>query len=148
MSLETIAADQSAWECTCPQAITSDVIWKMDAYRASLFLADLARRDMRRAAKHGFDKALASQLLCAVGSISANFSEGYSRSTYADRLRFLDYSLGSDRECITWYRMAADVIPPDALADRLILIAQIRALLLGFIGSVRKRNKGRREFEP
>lgn len=148
MSLETVVANQIAWERTCPDAITSDMIWKMDVYRASLFFVDLARRDMRRAKKLEFDQNLSSQLLRAVGSVSANFSEGFSRSTRADRLRFLDYALGSDRECVTWYRMAADVVPPEALADRLILIARIRSLLLGYIGSVRRRKRKGHEFEP
>jgi four helix bundle protein len=148
MSLETVAAEQAAWERTCHPAITSDVIWKLDAYRASLFLIYLARQDMRRASTREFDAKLSGQLLHAAGSVSANLAEGFSRSTRADRLRFLDYALGSDRECISWYCTAGDVIPTDTMNDRLILLARIRSLLLGLIRSLRRRNPPRHPFEP
>jgi four helix bundle protein len=147
MSLETVAAEQAAWERTCHPAITSDVIWKLDAYRASLFLIHLARRDMRRASKRDFDAELSRQLLRSAGSVSANLAEGFSRSTRADRLRFLDYALGSDRECVSWYETAADVVPPETRSDRFILLARIRSLLLGLIRSYRKRDP-RDRFEP
>jgi four helix bundle protein len=147
MSLETVAAEQDAWERTCHPAITSDVIWRLDAYRASLFLIHVVRQDMRLASKLEFDAELSSQLLRSAGSVSANLSEGFSRSTRADRLRFLDYSLGSDRECISWYATAADVVPVETMNDRLILLARIRSLLLGLIRSLRRRNTGH-DFEP
>ena len=148
MSHESVLAEQTAWERTCPEAITSDVIWSLDAYRAALFLIDLARNDMRIAAKLHYDRRLAGQLLGSVGSISANIAEGYSRSSRADRLRFYDYALGSNRECFSWYGVAGDVVPADALNDRLVLLARIRSLLLGLIRSLRKRNTARRQFEP
>jgi four helix bundle protein len=147
MSRESLVAEQAAWEQTCHEAITSDVIWKLDAYRTSLFLIDLARHDMRRAKTREFDRELSSQLLRCAGSVSANLAEGFSRSTRADRIRFLDYALGSTRECISWYRTAADVMPIETLNDRYILLGRIRSLLLGLIRSVRKRNSDRRRFE-
>ena len=147
MSLETVAAEQAAWERTCHAAITSDTIWKLDAYRASLFLIHVARQDMRLASKHDFDAELSSQLLRSAGSVSANLAEGFSRSTRADRLRFLDYALGSDRESISRYTTAVDVISPETMSDRLILLARIRSLLLGLIRLWRKRNPGH-DFEP
>jgi four helix bundle protein len=147
MSLESVAAEQAAWEQTCHPAITSDVIWKLDAYRASLFLIHVVRQDMRLAVKRHFDTELSGQLLHAAGSINANLAEGFSRSTRADRLRFLDYALGSDRECVSWYCTAADVMPVDTMNDRFILLARIRSLLLGLIRSLRRRDP-RRRFEP
>jgi four helix bundle protein len=147
MSLTSVVAEQGEWERACPDAITSDMIWKLDAYRASLFLADLARRDMKLAAQRALDLRLTGQLLHSAGSVSANLAEGYSRSTRADRLLFMSYALGSDRECVTWYRMAADILAPEVLSDRLILLARIRSLLLGLIRSTRKRTPSRRQFE-
>jgi four helix bundle protein len=146
MSRESIEADQTAWERTCHEAIRSDVLWTLDAYRASLFLIHLARRDARVVAKHALDPKLPGQLLHAAGSVSANISEGYSRSTRADRLRFFDYALGSDRECVTWYSESADDLAPEVLGDRFLLLARIRALLLGLITSIRKRTPSR-QFE-
>ena len=44
---------------------------------------------------------LSDQLYRALGSISANLAEGYSRGTGKDRERFYEYSLGSARESRT-----------------------------------------------
>jgi hypothetical protein len=41
------AIDQQEWEQTCHAAVTSDVIWRLDAYRAALFLLHLSRDDCR-----------------------------------------------------------------------------------------------------
>src|SRR5215471_9682876 len=111
MSQETVIADQAAWEKTCPDAITTDSIWSLDAYRAALYLLDLARRDMRLAARQYVSFGLRGQLLQAAGSVSANLAEGYGRSTHADRLRFYTYSLGSVRECVVWYSAVSDELP-------------------------------------
>jgi four helix bundle protein len=146
MSLESVAAQQAAWERSCHDAITSDVIWRLDAYRASLFLLDLARADAKLVAKRSIDGELAGQLLHSVASVSANLGEGFSRSSRADRLRFLDYSLSSDREALAWYYAASDLFPAETTDDRLILIARIRSLRLGLIRSTRARARPR--FEP
>jgi four helix bundle protein len=140
--------DQVEWERGCPDAITSDLIWKLHAYRAAFFLLDLARADIRIGAKRGLDRDIAAPLLDSAASISANISEGYSRGTRADRLRFLGYALGSLRESISWYRAAADFLPPGASDQRLCVIARIRPLLLGLIKSTRARSQPRHEFEP
>jgi hypothetical protein len=85
MSLESVAAQQAAWERSCHDAITSDVIWRLDAYRASLFLLDLARADAKLVAKRSLDGEPAGQLLHSVASVSANIGDGFSRSSRADR---------------------------------------------------------------
>jgi four helix bundle protein len=46
---------------------------------------------------------LSDQLYEAVGSVSANLAEGYSRGTGKDRARFYEYALGSARESRDWY---------------------------------------------
>jgi four helix bundle protein len=147
MRQEPPSDEQLAWEKACPRAITSDVIWKLDAYRAALFLAHVARRDtVTLLAAHPAD-GVALQLVRAAGSVSANLGEGYSRSTRADRLRFLDYSLGSTRECVTWYQVIRDALPDDLIDQRLHLLMRIRSLLLGLIRSFRERNPLSTRFE-
>jgi four helix bundle protein len=139
--------DQAQWERGCPDAITSDPIWKLRAYREAFFLLDLARADIRIGVKRGLDRRIAAQLLESVASISANISEGYSRATRADRLRFLGYALGSLRESVSWYRAATDFLPPGTSDDRLRVIAQIRPLLLGLMKSTRARTHPRHALE-
>jgi four helix bundle protein len=146
MSLETVIAEQVTWESSCPEAITSDSLWTLDAYRAALYLLDVARRDTRAMRRHHAAPGLRNQLLTSTGSVSANLAEGYSRSTRADRLRFYDYALGSARETVTWYYAAADYLSPSTFGDRLLLVARVRSILLGLIRSTRSR-ASRKRFE-
>lgn len=136
--------EQQAWELTCSPMITSDVIWKLDAYRAAMFLIHVARQDCARLR---IDHELASQLRRAVGSVGAILSEGYSRSTRRDRLRFLGYALASVRECVAWYEDSRDLLAEKIVDDRLVLVARIRALLLGMIRSLRRETDGRTDLE-
>jgi four helix bundle protein len=148
MQLQGASEEQIAWEKVCPPAITSDVIWKLDVYRAALFLLHVARIDGRALTAAWPADHVGLQLTSAAGSISSNLGEGYSRSTRPDRLRFLDYALGSARECIVWYQAARGVLPDDVIEQRLVLVARIRSLLLGLIRSTRERNPKRTRFEP
>jgi four helix bundle protein len=133
---------QRAWEQTCSEAITSDVLWKLDAYRAALFLVHLARTDCRSRRASATDDHTASQLMRAAGSIGANLAEGYSRATRVDRLRFLGYALSSVGECVVWYEVNRDELSDGAVDDRLHLLARLRALMLGLIRSLRADGGG------
>jgi four helix bundle protein len=84
-------------------------------------------------------RPIAGQLYRAVGSIAANIAEGYSRSAGRDRVRHLEYALGSAREARVWYRAARPVIDPATIADRLEVLAQICRLLLTAIPTERDR---------
>jgi four helix bundle protein len=144
----TISPEQLEWERTCHPALTSDVIWKLDAYRCALFLLELAHNDFAGLARGPMSKAVADQLLYAVASISANIGEGFSRPTRADRLRFLGYALGSVRESVSWYLAVRGSIESATFDARLALAAHVRALLIGLIRSVRAKASGAKRFEP
>jgi four helix bundle protein len=139
--------EQLRWERACPEAITSDVIWKLDAYRASLFLLHVARLDCTALRAARADASITHQLIEAAASISANLSEGYGRGTRTDRLRFFGYALGSVRECVSWYQAVRDTLPDDAIDARLLLIMRTRSLLLGLIRAQRENRTGTRRFE-
>ena len=146
---ESLASgEQREWERTCPLDITSDVLWKLDAYRAALYLLHVWRGDRKALLAAPGGDHVAGQLTKATGSICANLAEGYSRSTRADRLRFLDYALGSTRECVTWYQAATDILADEQLASRLHLLTRIRSLLLGLIRSLRVGPSPLARFRP
>jgi four helix bundle protein len=146
--LEPISPEQRQWERSCHHAITSDVIWKLDVYRSSLFLLVNARDDQFAAVRRPLDPSLASQLVRSAASVSANIGEGYSRSTRTDRLRFLSYALGSTRECVSWYEASLGSVDRETLDSRLTLLERNRVLLLGLMRSVRERGVGGQRFEP
>ena len=91
------------WLTTVPKDITEDALWRMEVYRIALFAADLAWHDVTRLMQDRRTLGLSSQLYEAMGSVAANISEGYGRSSRKDQARFYEYSLGSAREARTWY---------------------------------------------
>ncbi|MBI3740867.1 MAG: four helix bundle protein [Chloroflexi bacterium] len=103
------------WENAVPDTIKKDSLWKVTAYRKALFLRTLA---------------LSDQLYRAVGSISANIAEGYSRGTGKDRARFYEYALGSSRESRDWYFKSRHVLGEPVVNERLDVLSEIIRLLL------------------
>ncbi len=98
------------WERSVPTTITGDSLWKMEAYRLSLFAGDLAWEDATKLMRDRRTHGLSDQLYRAVGSVSSNVGEGYSRSTGRDRARFYSYALGSAREGRDWYYKGRHVL--------------------------------------
>lgn len=86
------------WEKTIPDDITGDSLWKVEAYRLSLFLSDLGWHDVTKLMRDKRSMSLSDQLYRALGSIGPNLAEGYCRGTGKDRARFYEYALGSARE--------------------------------------------------
>jgi four helix bundle protein len=97
------------WKTTVPEEIKADSLWKMTAYRLALFLSDLGWRDTAKLMRDRRMIRLSDQLYGALGSVSANLAEGYSRGTGKDRARFYEYALGSARESRDWYFKARHV---------------------------------------
>jgi four helix bundle protein len=127
------------WEQAVPETIQADSLWKMKAYRLALFLADLGWQDVTRLTRDRRTVALSDQLYRAVGSISANLAEGYSRGTGKDRARSYEYSLGSARESRDWYYKGRHVLREDVMQHRLQLLAEITRLLLTMVSQQRGR---------
>ncbi|MFB3042542.1 MAG: four helix bundle protein, partial [Candidatus Poribacteria bacterium] len=83
------------WTRSVPDEITGDSLWKMNAYRLALFAADIGWNDVTKLMGDKRTIELSNQLYRALGSISANLAEGYSRGTGKNRARFYEYTLGS-----------------------------------------------------
>lgn len=113
--------------------ITGDNLWKMEAYRLSLFLSDLAWSDVKKSVHDRSMLGLSDQLYRAVGSIGANIAEGYGRSSGKDCVRFYEYSLGSARESRDWYFKSRHVLGEVVASHRIQIITQITRLLLTMI---------------
>ncbi len=131
------------WEKTVPPSISDDSLWKMRAYRLALFLADLGWDDVSRLAQDRRTIGLSGQLYRALGSISANIEEGYSRGTGRDRARFYEYALGSTRESRGWYFKGRHVLGETVMQERFRLLTEITRLLLTMVPQ--QRTYGLRE---
>jgi hypothetical protein len=99
------------WLSTVPPEITHDPIWELEVYRLALFIDDIGWQDVLALSKNNLMWGVADQLHRSLGSISANLTEGYSRSKGLDRARFFEISLGSARESRDWYYKSRPVLP-------------------------------------
>jgi four helix bundle protein len=121
------------WEKSAPETFKADTLWKVKAYRLALYLSDLCWQDVTVSLKDRRTTLLADQLYRAVGSVSANLAEGYSRSTGKDRALFYQYALGSARESRDWYYKARFILGDEIFNDRVQIITEIIRLLLTMI---------------
>jgi hypothetical protein len=107
------------WLATVPSEITNDPIWKLEVYRPALFAGDIGWEDVLKVSKEKLMYSVADQLHRSLGSISANLTEGYSRSKGPDRARFFEISLGSARESRDWYYKSRHVLPAEVVKHRI-----------------------------
>src|SRR3954471_13674004 len=135
----------SEWEATFPDAIRTDPLWRIEAYRLSLLLSDLAWKDATKLLGDARTRLIADQLYRAVGKISSNICEGYSRGTAKARIQFYEYALGSTREARDWYFKARYVIGKKAADHRIDTTASIIRLTLTTIRQERRSARGPRK---
>jgi four helix bundle protein len=134
------------WERNIPTSISDDALWKMKIYRLALYLGDISWSDVTTLIQDRRTIALSDQLYRAVGSISANYAEGFSRSTGKDRARFFEYALGSARESRDWYYKSRHILEQSIIQHRLQLLADIIRILLTIIPN--ERTHSIREGQP
>jgi four helix bundle protein len=127
------------WEEVVPQDIKSDSLWKVEAYRLALFATDLGWQDVTQLRGDARTRSLSDQRYRALGSVSANIAEGYSRGTGKDRAHFYEYALGSARESRDWYYKARHILSETIVTHRFRLLSQIIRLLLVMVENQRGR---------
>jgi four helix bundle protein len=120
-----------AWEACAPPSFCDDPIWRFHAYRVALYLLDLAASDARGLQARRCSNNQVDQLVRAVGSISANVSEGFGRSRPVDRSRFFGIALGSLREGLSWYRALRADLPDGVAETRFEQLSELRRILIG-----------------
>ena len=121
-----------------PETITGDVLWKVKVYRLALFVANLGWYDITKLVQDRRTVSSSDQLYRALGSISANIAEGYSRSSNKDRARFDEYALGSARESRDWYYKGRHILSKSVTSHRLNLMTEIIRLLLVMVPDQRQ----------
>jgi len=135
------------WEKTVPSMLSDDPLWKMKVYRYSLFLADISWHDVSKLVKDARTKSLSDQLYRAMGSVSANLEEGYSKKSGKDRARFYEYSLGSAREARGWYYRSRHVLEEEVTTHRMTLLTEVIKMLLKIVPGERSMKVCEEESE-
>jgi four helix bundle protein len=126
------------WLGTVPSEITNDPIWKLEVYRLALFADDIGWHDVLALSREKLMWSVADQLHRSLGSISANLTEGYSRSKGLDRARFFEFSLGSARESRDWYYKSRHTLSAEVIKHRMELTTHIIGMLTPMIAHQRK----------
>ncbi len=127
------------WLGILPECIKEDPLWRLEAYRKSLFLSDLAWWDCEKLQKNPLGNARMSQLLRSSGSVSANVEEGYGRGFGKDYARFLRIAIGSARETRGWYWRNRQAIESEIVNHRMNLATEIIKMLTIIADQQRKR---------
>lgn len=127
------------WLTTVPTEITADALWNMKLYQQALFLGDLAWFDACKLVAPRQTLGISDQLNRAVGSISANIAEGYSKASSKDQARYYEYALGSAREARDWYYKARHVLGDEVAIHRMRLLVQVIRQLLTLVPQYRAR---------
>ena len=112
-----------------PEAMREDPIWRLAAYRYALYLAELVQQDIPKIRANPKTRSLTDQLIRAVGSISANIAEGYSRTSAAERARFFEYAESSAREAREWLFKVRHALDRDVTTARMVLATRIMKIL-------------------
>jgi four helix bundle protein len=118
------------WAEQVPEAMREDPIWRLPAYRFSLYLGDMVQReDASRIQKDYRTRRHLDQLLDAVGSISANIAEGYGRTSGPERAKFYEYANSSAREARDWLFKVRHALAADITNARIALVTRIMRIL-------------------
>lgn len=134
------------WEQSVPQAIRNDALWRVEAYRLGLYATDIGWQDVTQLGQDRRTQSLADQLYRALGSISANVAEGYSRESDKEKARFYEYAHGSAREARDWYFKARHLLGEEACRERIDRLTQIARLLNVMVRD--RRNRSVKEDQP
>ncbi len=130
------------WLAKVPDSLKDDPIWKFVAYPKSLLLFYLAWKDCEKLKSKPQGKALISQLIRGVDSISANIDEGFGRGIERkEYVYYLRVSLGSARETRSRYFKTRHLLPKEISHHRMKLCDKIIALLTTTINNRSSRFK-------
>ena len=130
---EELTVNYQEWLNSVPEEMQADSVWKSEAYRLALFVAELAWHDATKLLRDKRTISLADQLFRAAGGVSADIEEGYSRGTGRDRARFYEYGLGSAREARGWYFKGRHVLGQQVASHRIQLLTHVIKLLLTMV---------------
>ncbi len=107
----------------------------------SLELWDDCWNDCEVLGKDFRGKEVASQLIRAVGSISANIEEGYGRGFGKEYPQFLRISRGSARESKGWYRKSKFLLKEEVINERIAKLDSIISMVAKSIKTLEEKRR-------
>jgi hypothetical protein len=119
------------FEREVPEAIKTDTLWRMPAYRCALFLSELCWHDASRLVTDRRTARLTGELYGAVGAIGASLAQAHSLRAGKDRDGFLEQGLGATRQSRDWYHKSRHVLGQRVTDHRVHLLGLIYRLVSG-----------------
>ena len=136
------------WEIDTLESHPLDPLWRMTAYRLAMYVRAMGWADGQLLDRGRITRPTAAQYYTALGSIGANFAEGYSRSSGRDRARIFEYALGSARESRAWCLAGAPILGQRIVEARIGVLDRICQLSLVAIPAERRRSVRREDRPP
>ena len=127
------------WEIATLERHPFDPLWRMSAYRLAMYVRAMSWRDAQLLDRARITRPIAAQYYSAIGSIGANFAEGYSRSSGRDRARIYEYALGSARESRVWCYAGAPILGSHVVDARIQVLDRICRMAMVAIPAERTR---------
>lgn len=110
-----------------------DPLFKYPAYVKALELFDRALEDTDKLLNDIRGREIVKQIIRSVGSISANFEEGYGRGTTKEFIHSLRISNGEARESKGWYWRGRSFFSEELANKRMKEIGEVIALISSMI---------------
>ena len=122
-----------------PDPDRPDPLRRMTVYVLADKLVEDSWPDMEKVRDNPITVEIVGQMYKSIGSIPANISEGYSRSSGKARALAFEYAVGSTRETIDWYHAVKPVLGEQLVTERTKVLGDIRRLLTAIIPRERTR---------
>jgi len=119
----------SEWETKVPEDIKEDPLWRLEAYRLGLFIADIGWHDTTRLMRDKRTRALAAELNQVLGAIGASIANSYSRTSREERVHFYTEAIRSVSESSNLYYQGRHVLGESITWHRRTLLTQIERML-------------------
>ncbi len=110
-------------------------------YLKAMELYDLCWNDCSTLMKDHRGKAIASQLIRSIGSVSANIEEGAGRGYGKEYPQFLRISRGSALESKGWYLRSKFLLPPEIISQRVQILNEITGAISKTIITLENKKK-------
>ncbi|MFH1232231.1 MAG: four helix bundle protein [Planctomycetota bacterium] len=116
-----------------------DPLFKYPAYVKALELFDRVLEDTGNLLNDIRGREITKQVIRSVGSISANFEEGYGRGTSKEFLHSLRISNGEARESRGWYWRGRRFFSEELVNKRMKEIGEVIALISSMIRTLQNK---------
>lgn len=110
------------WEKSVPPQIRGDAVWTLEAYRLSLFVADVGWHDANELAKHRRTIKLGGEMLESLGGVPSALARSVGRSVPGEAALAREDALAAARATCSWYFQCRHVLGQEIVMHRVRIL--------------------------